>query len=104
MAFPLIKMKVSNSKKEKEAMCNCNRRSTIQQLNHKYTHIRDHYNNYLANLKIFFFYNFSLVSYFQTNPKRVSRRREKKKEKKQEEEKFLDTRYGAARAEKEAQN
>ena len=49
MAFPLIKMNVSNSKKEKEAMCNCNRQSTIQQLNHKYTHIQDHYNNYLAN-------------------------------------------------------
>ena len=32
MAFPLIKMNVSNSKKEKEAMCNCNRQSTIQQL------------------------------------------------------------------------
>ena len=49
MAFPLIKMNVSNSKKEKEAMCNCNRLSTIQQLNHKYTHIRDYCNNYLAD-------------------------------------------------------
>ena len=32
MAFPLIKMNLPNSKKEKEAMCNCNRQSTIQQL------------------------------------------------------------------------
>ena len=86
MAFPLIKMNVSNSKKEKEAMCNCNRRSTIQQLNYKYTHIRDYCNNYLADFLIFFFCNFNLISYFQTNTKRVSRRvnrrREKKKEKK----------------------
>ena len=66
MAFPLIKMKVSNSKKEKVAMCNCNRRSTIQLLNYKYTHIRDYCNNYLADFLIFFFCNFNLISYFQT--------------------------------------